>query len=52
MLKGKIKNLKPYFGVAAFSQNLVITFEGEMRNPNELSPSKLPQRLTFFLIYL
>ena len=31
MIKGKIKKmLNPYFGVAAFSQNLVMTFEGGM----------------------
>ena len=37
MIKGKIKkNVKPYFGVAAFCQNLVMTFVGGMRNTNEL----------------
>ena len=45
------KNVKPYFGVAAFSQNLVMTFEGGMRNPNELGPSRLQlQKVYFFFL--
>ena len=47
--KREDKNVKLDFGVAAFSQNLVMTFEGGMRNPNELGPSwLLLQKVYFF----